>query len=256
MGDGITCSADLSIVEGRPAGLHFPMRYIGRTDCEGADARGFGGPEVEMPSNHLTTHELLEFFKEYFDFDTEETVIIMGVHAVGTAHRDISGFGVEGEDFGWVFNADDYVMDNRYYKMLVGDEDPVLSAPLWEGEIVHNEGDIPSRYQWYHKKDGEDERPIMTSADIALVRDLSGFMYDDGEVEGIVECVFNDESASGSANDSDRKQRSMQRRKPVCPVASETLELMIEYKMDNELWLIDFERVLEKMLRNGYSITS
>lgn len=71
-------SADLAITGGRPDGLHFPMRYIGRKDCSGADSKGLGGPEVKMPSNDFTTHELLEFFREYFGFDTEEVVVIMG----------------------------------------------------------------------------------------------------------------------------------------------------------------------------------
>jgi len=244
-------SADLALVEGRPAGLQFPMRYIGRKDCEGANAKGVGGPELDIPSNHVTTHELLDFFSEKFNFDAEETVIIMGVHAVATVHRNISGFGVEGEEFGWVFDAEDYVLDNRYYKMLVGDDDPVSSAPLWQGELVHNEGGIPSRYQWFHEKYGEPERPIMTSADIGLVRDLSDYMHDENGVEGIVECVFKEESVSVQQSKSYTRQRSPQQ-KPVCPVSSETLDFMIEYKMDNELWLIDFERVLEKMLTNGY----
>jgi hypothetical protein len=244
-------SADLALVEGRPAGLQFPMRYIGRKDCEGANAKGVGGPEFNLPSNHVTTHELLDFFSEKFNFDAEETVIIMGVHAVATVHRNISGFGVEGEEFGWVFDAEDYVLDNRYYKMLVGDDDPVTSAPLWQGELVHNEGGIPSRYQWFHEKYGEDERPIMTSADIALVRDLSDYMHDENGVEGIVECVFKEQSVSVQQSKSYTRRKSLQN-KPVCPVASETLEFMIEYKLDNELWLIDLERVLEKMLTNGY----
>ena len=114
-------------------------------------------------------------------------------------------------------------------------------------EIVHNEGDVPSRYQWFHEEEGKDERPFMTSADIALVRDFSDYIHD-GEVEGIVECVFKEESGSDSVQ---YRQRSLQR-KPMCPVATETIELMIEYKLDNEAWLIDFERVLEKMLKNGY----
>ena len=250
-------SADLALVEGRPEGLQFPMRYIGRKDCEGATVRGVGGPDNMLPSNHVTTHELLDFFSEKFNFDTEETVIIMGVHAVATVHRDISGFGVEGEEFGWVFDAEDYVLDNRYYKMLVGDDDPVTSAPLWQGELVHNEGDIPPRYQWFHKKEGEEERPIMTSADIGLVRDLAEYMHDENGVEGIVECVFKEESSGSSVRTSNSytRQRSVQQAKPVCPVASETLEFMIEYKLDNEAWLIDFERVLEKMLTNGYKIS-
>lgn len=244
-------SADLSLVKDRPAGLRFPMRYVGRKDCEGANAKGMGGPDFTLPSSHVTTHELLDFFRERFDFDTEETVIIMGVHAVATFHREISGFGVKDEEFGWVFNAEDYVLDNRYYKMLVGDDDPVTSAPLWQGEIVHNENGIPSRYQWFHEKNGEDERPVMTSADIALVRDLSNFMHDKNGVEGIVECAFKKEAGSGRTSNSYTRQPSVQN-KPVCPVASETMEFMIEYKNDNQSWLIDFEIVLEKMLTNGY----
>jgi hypothetical protein len=161
---------------------------------------------------------------------------------------------VKDEEFGWVFNAKDYVLDNRYYKMLVGEKDPVTSAPLWQGEIVHNEGGIPPRYQWFHSRIGEDERPIMTSADIALVRDLSDYMHDENGVEGIVECVFKAESGAIRTSNSYTKQQSVQK-KPVCPVATETLEFMIEYKNDNELWLIDFERVLEKMLTNGYEIS-
>ena len=178
----------------------------------------------------------------------------MGCHAVATGHRDISGFGVEGEEVGWVFNAKDYEMDNRYYKMLVGDDDPVHSARMWQGEIVHNEGDVPSRYQWFHEEEGKDERPFMTSADIALVRDFSDYIHDGNGVEGIVDCFFKEESGSDSEQNTYTRRRTQQR-KPMCPVATETLELMIEYKLDNEAWLIDFERVLEKMLTNGYKIS-
>jgi hypothetical protein len=41
--------------------------------------------------------------------------------------------------------------------------------------------------------------------------------------------------------------------KPVaCPVAHETVAKMHEYRMDNEMFLIDFEKCLEKMLKAGY----
>jgi hypothetical protein len=93
----------------------------------------------------------------------------------------------------------------------------------------------------------------MTSADIALVRDFSDYIHD-GEVEGIVDCLFKEESGSDSEQNTYTRRRTQQR-KPMCPVATETLELMIEYKLDNQAWLIDFERVLEKMLKNGYEIS-
>ncbi len=76
-------SADLAVVEDRPEGLSFPMTLIGRKDCEDADAKGSGGADVKvkMPDNSLTTHGLLSFFKENFDFTTNETVAIIGVHS-------------------------------------------------------------------------------------------------------------------------------------------------------------------------------
>ncbi|KAL3810433.1 hypothetical protein ACHAXA_006580, partial [Cyclostephanos tholiformis] len=239
-------SADLAVVDGRPHGLHFPMRYIGRTDCEGSDAKGVGGPDVTMPSTDFTTHELLAFFKNNFDMDMEETVTIMGVHSVAVASRDASGFGNVGKEDGWVFDAAEFIMDNRYYNMLIGDD------MTWDLELVHNENGVPSRHQWYHEEEGKDERPIMTNSDMALVRDLSDYMTTDEDgTKGAVSCVFKvDETESGGITNT--RQRSVQSKPVACPVAHDLLPIMQEYQMDNELWLIDFEQVLEKMLKSGY----
>ena len=38
----------------------------------------------------------------------------------------------------------------------------------------------------------------------------------------------------------------------VCPVASQTIDKVLEYKMNNELFLYEFEAVLMKMVNNGY----
>ena len=218
------------------------MRYIGRDDCEGADFTGVGGPDVEMPGNDLSTHELLEFFKKYFDFSTEETVIIMGVHAVAVAHRENVGFGNVGKEDGWVFDAEEYKMDNRYYSMF--------SDKHWELELVHNEDGIPSRHQWYHEEDGKDERPIMTNTDMGLVRDLSDNMYVDKDGnEGAVDCFYEESSNQYIRRTEEAYGKG---KMAACPIASETMKFVEEYKMDNEAWLIDFEEVLEKMLKNGY----
>lgn len=227
-------SADLAITGGRPDGLHFPMRYIGRKDCSGADSKGLGGPEVKMPSNDFTTHELLEFFREYFGFDTEEVVVIMGVHSVGVAHRENVGFGHIGEESGWAFNAKDYILDNRYYGMLTGGE-----GRDWELELAENNGGIPNRYQWVHRS-GADESPIMTNSDIALVRDLQGHIVADSEGNnGLVTCGYAPTSKAPQGY-------------PTCPMARATLELMEDYSMDNAKFLTSFGRVLAKMLKNGY----
>lgn len=141
--------------------------------------------------------------------------------------------------------------------MLVGDEgDEVNSAPNWELEFVDNsegieyineeddstqylEAGIPNRYQWFNtdKCDG-DERPIMTNTDMALVRDFSGHIStDSGGTDGKVSCTFKPESG----------------KKKACPVAHETMQKVLEYKMDKTLFLFEFEQVLGKMINNGYS---
>mmetsp|Transcript_1395 Transcript_1395/g.3529 ORF Transcript_1395/g.3529 Transcript_1395/m.3529 type:complete len:540 (-) Transcript_1395:91-1710(-) len=243
-------SADMAVLGPRPEGLHFPMRYFGRKDCHGASPSGVGGPDVPMCKNDLTTHELLDFFKKYFDFDTEETVVIMGVHAVGVAHRNNIGFGNKDKEDGWVFDAESYVLNNRYYGMLVGP-----TKVDWELELVENDNGIPDRYQWYNEQDGKEERPIMTNADMALVMDLEDHMYVDKDGnEGAADCAFQDDTKSHSDGDGYRLRRKLQSygAKAACPVADDTIELMLEYQMDNERWLVEFERVLEKMVKNGY----
>ena len=59
---------------------------------------------------------------------------------MAVAHRENLGFGNEGKEEGWVFDAKSYVLNNRYSGMLVGDDgDGYLdSAPMWHMELVHN----------------------------------------------------------------------------------------------------------------------
>ena len=88
----------------------------------------------------------------------------------------------------------------------------------------------------------------MTNADMALVRDLSGHMAADKDGNtGKVDCVFKEEK------EEEYVSRRLSSDKPVvCPAASQTTEKALEYKLDNELFLYDFEAVLEKMVNNGY----
>ena len=251
-------SADKAVLDARPEGLTFPMTFIGRRDCKDADAKGYGGPQVDMPLPDLTTHELLKFFGKTFGFSSDETVAIMGAHAVAIAHRDNVGFGNIGKEDGWVFDAKEYILNNRYYDVIVGDYgDVVESAITWEQELVHNEGDIPSRYQWYHESADVEERPIMTNSDIALVRDLTYNMSEDENgIPGKVNCFFNRESQKlemASSADETPPSRRLGSQSHICPVASSTIEKALEYKMDNALFLHDFQKALDKMLRSGYT---
>ena len=248
-------------------GVHFPMLYVGRQDCDGADAMGNGGPHVELPGPDLDTHGLLDFFAKDFGFTPDEVVAIMGVHTVAVATRENVGFGNLGKEEGWVCDAEDYVLNNNYYSMLVGDDDfsIVSAAPVWTQELVHNNGTIPSRYQWINTDQCETEQPIMLNSDMALVRNLTGHMADDENgIPGQVDCAFKEEEPVrrrlGKGKDTKGKKvkpeevsAKLQPQVAACPVASDTIDKVFEYSQNNALFLNDFEEVLDKMLRNGYS---
>jgi hypothetical protein len=61
-----------------PGSMPYNLEYYGRESC--SDERG--GPDVTMPSNHILTEDLLEFFHDEFDFNPTDTVAIMGVHTL------------------------------------------------------------------------------------------------------------------------------------------------------------------------------
>lgn len=58
--------------------LPFDMEFTGRPSC--GDAQG--GPDVAIPSAHITTPELLEFFASEFGFTDRDTTAIIGVHTL------------------------------------------------------------------------------------------------------------------------------------------------------------------------------
>lgn len=83
----------------------FSMDWIGRPTCDAlnsvcADKNGNDvgctedrGPHRELPSPHLDTHGLLEYFRVEFDYtEPWETVAIMGAHTLGVLSRVNSGF--------------------------------------------------------------------------------------------------------------------------------------------------------------------
>jgi len=222
------------------------------------------GPHRPFPSPDLTTHDVLQFFEDEFGFTMEETVAIMGAHTLGKLRRENSGF--EGRS-GWVRRED--ILDNEYYEGLVGGDsvndsmEELLDAPNWHQRRIDNSDiiDIPDRFQWNRgggrggrrlgrgggsgrsgsgrsgggRGGGGGDNDIMLNADISLVRDMEGYMDDDGEVS----CEF--EENGNDPVDS-----------VVCP-AAHTLPQMALYRHNNLVWLQDFQAVLGKMLISGYS---
>jgi Peroxidase len=54
----------------------FPLQFVGRPHCTGnATTRG---PNRKLPSAHFTTQEVVDYFKENFNFSPQESVAILG----------------------------------------------------------------------------------------------------------------------------------------------------------------------------------
>lgn len=245
------------------ANVPFPMEYIGRVDCENAHdicykengvdeqpCQKNRGPHRPLPGPDMTTSELLHWFSLRFDYSPEETTAIMGAHSIGGTSRENSGF--DGEH-GWVNNPRQ--LTNGYYNMIcapperegaISAFEAAMFAPAWDLEFIDNT-DIgtPDRYQWFHVKDptrDDDtinlESLVMLNTDIALVRDLEGYLdTTTGEVTG---CNFR------CRNNVCRDDR------PRCPHAAQTFDTVIKYEGDNLLWLTDYSAALRKMLVRGY----
>ena len=119
----------------------YSIKLLGRKDhyCSG-DKKGMRGPVVLLPSAFLTTHEVLDYFYEYFGFDEDESVAILGVHSAGRMHRKYSGFGNDYGEAGWVHHSSDFVLSSVFYCLLIHER--------WEQKLVDNtEYDIDNRYQ-------------------------------------------------------------------------------------------------------------
>lgn len=231
-------SADLAVVDDRPSDLNFYVHYVGRTDCKGADEKGFGGPEVTMYDAHLTTHDMIDFFYDRFGFSPYEMVVLMGVHSAAVAHRENLGFGNRGREDGWVVDADEYKLSNLYYSSML--------TNVWELHKVENDGIVPDRYQWYFNE--EDVGPIALTADMSLILNLEGYIVTDNKgVEGKVMCIAHPEAEFevGDAGDPEEV--------PLCPMAKQTRDYVKELEKDNTQFLFAFVAVLNKMVTNGYS---
>jgi len=251
---------EISQVSSTP--YEFPLQYIGRVDCDAApglvcrdaqlepvECSYDKGPHRPAPSAHLDTLSLLHFFSTIFGFSPRQTVVIMGAHTLGFAKREHSGF--DGPK-GWVRDPDK--LNNEYYRMLVGQgncvEEYVDFAPNWSRNTMKNEDIVledkdnttfSNQFFWSRRSDDSSnvdgdsatQNLMMTTSDIALVRDFTG--YRDNKSNNI-KCNF----IFGDA----------------CPYSSITGELMAEYRRDSKLWIRDFRETFNLMITRGYDTTN
>ena len=113
---------------------------------------------------------------------------------------------------------------------LTDPEDLAEEAPNWRFDNVDNAGltdsegrAIPNRFQW------ERRNLLMMNSDIAIVRDLTGRI----DANGDVDCTFQ------VANRGSR-----------CPLA-ETLTKAGIYRDNNRAWLEDFQEAFQMMLEKN-----
>jgi Peroxidase len=65
--------------------VSFPLTLVGRPNCAdfpNGTAATRAGPGRTMPSAHLTSSQLVNFFATNFAFSADETVVIMGAHTL------------------------------------------------------------------------------------------------------------------------------------------------------------------------------
>eukprot|EP00899_Mesostigma_viride_P027515 jgi/Mesvir1/7949/Mv11868-RA.1 len=211
---GLEAARMAQVDDGTSPLLAFRLDKWGRVDC-GPDATG--GPPREMPGANWDTPRVLGFFGQTFGLSARETVALMGAHNLGRASRVNSGF-----DGPWV-QAND-LLENAYYREL--------AVPPWFQSHVNNSDlpGVPDRIQWVIPG-----RPpfIMLNADISLFSNISASL---DVATGVVNCTFR--CAEGGMDRPCPNQ---------CPPAS-TRPIVEEYIQRQDVWLTDFEAVLQKMI--------
>ena len=211
--------------------LNYDFQWYGRPDCDATG--GLGGPDHTLPSPDFNTTGLLHFFSSEFGFDERQTAALMGAHSIGTLSQENSGF--NGPN-GWDRNNDE--LDNGYYDVLIGGNrnnpttnfNTLFDAPNWNQRTVNN-NNVPDRVQWVNN--GNNRQIIMTNSDIALVRDFTDELE---ESTGLVDCEFKNRNA--------------------CPHAAASWDAMVEFKFDNDAFLLEFRNVFMAVLHQGSGVTN
>jgi hypothetical protein len=222
-----------AVLQPRETPIDFPFQWIGRKTCEQLNNNNCGttflgdpaactlarGPHREMCHGESGTDTIMEFFRREFNFTGQKVAAIMGAHSIGKMRRRTLGFD---SPAGW--DLSDFQLDNGFHIELIGlKEDSFASLPNWKQVLVDNSdiADIPDRFQW--EADVADTRLAMLNSDIAMVRQISN---------GKSACTF-----MGTNR---------------CADAKETIDHMMMYAWNRQVFLEDFREALLHMIENGY----
>merc|ERR1711990_1331210 len=156
--------------------LNLVFKY-GRKDCQSPNAP-FISRNVGLPGGKFGFKETMQFFKDKFDFTGEESVALLGAHALGRAMTDMSGF--QGS---WIDGQEER-LNNQYFKSLVN------SSLGWTQEANTPEREDP-HWQW---RIPNDNVTFMLNPDVDLFKDIQV------DKDGKSSCNFEDCPNSPTAN--------------------------------------------------------
>ena len=124
----------------------------GRVDCDTSPTTTV---DVGLPSSHLNYTGLISFFKDEFDFTADETVALMGVHTLGSASTENSGF-----SGAWV-QGGVRNLNNDYYKIMINSDNS------WRQRDVSSDDTSPA-IQWNAAGVG-----FMLNSDMAIYKEFT-----------------------------------------------------------------------------------
>ena len=216
---------------------------------------------MHLPVVSVHNHFLVPLLVTYLDSSEAHYPFCSPSLILG--NRFNSGFGhVDPETHmfrkdGWVPNASDYVLSNKYYKSLVD--------PFWHMQFIDNQNtkvitdegevttmaafNVPHRFQWYI--DENQKNVFMTNSDIALFVDCEEHLISDIDgIPGLCMCLFSDDGEI---------DEELSLRIPAgveaqgnCPSATQTVPYVQKYLNNNAAFHYDFAEAIDVMVTNGY----
>ena len=198
---------------------------FGRKDCSTVPEED---SENRFPSALGNIDDTLSYFAREFGFSAQETVALLGVHTLGRARTENSGF--EGR---WVRNTTAKgvnpasVLDNQYYIEIIRPWVQVdITSPL-TGTTKVQWQDPNTKTNSIFSRLNPNQLPMLFNSDFCFALNFTVI-----DKSGHASCV-------GCANPNSR---------PNCCPFSSTLGLVVNYANNNALWLSDFTNVFMKMI--------
>jgi len=217
--------------------------FFGRKDSDSC----LNEPDI-MPVSHLDYAGMTGFFREKFNMEPKEVVALMGVHTLGRASLNNSGF--DGEWMAMKDDDDENVrFNNKYYKQII---DPNVVWKQKKDKGTFKERDFfpytDKQFPFWFKAEGEigeDGNPhgdgFRIISDISLYRELQ--VNPNENDTQVATC------STAELEDVEGKHGDFQ----DCPPQKETADLFEEFAGSNEKFMEEFKKAFTKMLKRGYN---